>query len=510
MKKFNLFLILFLVPMMVFGQVTIQSNGVFKSSGNPFFLSCFGGSGINNVSFGNGSMQSSLQSSTNLNTDNTALGFFTLCSNSTGIRNTATGNMVLYNNTTGQYNTATGYNALLSNIGGSYNTANGANALYSNLGSCNTANGYYTLYSNTSGNYNTATGYYALRYNKTGSYNTANGSYALYNNTGSYNTGIGRYALYNNTGDYNTAVGNLAGYSNTSSWTNTTAIGYDAQNSQSNEVRLGNSSVTHIGGQVTWSTWSDGRTKKNIRAEVPGLDFINLLQPVTYNFDMDAIDEILKSDDPEINRLSDSIRLAQSSEEKEILAKARTNMGKQVFSGFIAQDVEKAAQSIGYDFSGVDAPENDKGAYSLRYAEFVVPLVKAVQELSEQNNAKDAAIASLQEQVNELYAKLNELTSTTKPAAGLMDESVKNFTFSIFPNPTSGFVTIDYTLYIDAPISIELYNVYGQRVKLILPQQNQKAGTYSVQTTVGDLIPGAYPIKVTSGNQIESKQLIVN
>jgi prefoldin subunit 5 len=47
--------------------------------------------------------------------------------------------------------------------------------------------------------------------------------------------------------------------------------------------------------------------------------------------------------------------------------------------------------------------------YGLRYAEFVVPLVKAVQELSEQNEAKDAAIASLQAQVNELTHVVNEL-----------------------------------------------------------------------------------------------------
>ena len=35
---------------------------------------------------------------------------------------------------------------------------------------------------------------------------------------------------------------------------------------------------------------------------------------------------------------------------------------------------------FGYDFSGVDKPKNDKDFYGLRYAEFTVPLVKAVQE----------------------------------------------------------------------------------------------------------------------------------
>ena len=35
--------------------------------------------------------------------------------------------------------------------------------------------------------------------------------------------------------------------------------------------------------------------------------------------------------------------------------------------------------TIGYDFSGVDIPK-DNGLMSLRYSEFVIPLVKAVQE----------------------------------------------------------------------------------------------------------------------------------
>jgi len=264
---------------------------------------------------------------------------------------------------------------------------------------------------------------------------------------------------------------------------------------------------------VGWSTISDGRAKKNIREDVPGLTFINLLQPVTYNIDLDVIDDIQKSDDPEINRLSDSIRLARSTEEKEILANARANKEKYVYSGFIAQDVEQAAHSVGYDFSGVDAPENEKSTYGLRYADFVVPLVKAVQELSEQNEAKDVAIASLQAQVNELNAKLDELTNALKSKnTGIISENevVKNFSFSLFPNPTNSFVTINYSLNFDTQICIELYNMYGQRLKLIVPQQNKKAGTYSVQISVGDMGTGTYIVKAFSDNQIESKQLVLN
>ena len=62
------------------------------------------------------------------------------------------------------------------------------------------------------------------------------------------------------------------------------------------------------------------------------------------------------------------------------------------YSGFIAQEVEAAAKSFGYDFSGVKAPANEKDAYALRYAEFVVPLVKATQELHQKVKEQESEV----------------------------------------------------------------------------------------------------------------------
>ncbi|MEO6130508.1 MAG: hypothetical protein ABIQ02_01580, partial [Saprospiraceae bacterium] len=66
-----------------------------------------------------------------------------------------------------------------------------------------------------------------------------------------------------------------------------------------------------------------------------------------------------------------------------------------LYSGFIAQEVEDAAKAINYEFSGVDAPKNDSDLYGLRYAEFVVPLVKAVQEQQIQIEELKKEIAEL-------------------------------------------------------------------------------------------------------------------
>jgi hypothetical protein len=79
-----------------------------------------------------------------------------------------------------------------------------------------------------------------------------------------------------------------------------------------------------------------------------------------------------------------------------------------VYTGLVAQEVEAAAKRLGFDFSGVDAPKNGNDTYGLRYDEFVVPLIKAVQELSKEND-------ELQKQIDELKALIR--ITTKNPTA---------------------------------------------------------------------------------------------
>src|SRR5438105_11889981 len=73
------------------------------------------------------------------------------------------------------------------------------------------------------------------------------------------------------------------------------AIGYNAQVDASNKIRIGNTDVTSIGGQVGWTMFSDGRYKKNIKENVPGLEFINQLRPITYTVDLLGLDRAQKA-----------------------------------------------------------------------------------------------------------------------------------------------------------------------------------------------------------------------
>jgi hypothetical protein len=299
-------------------------------------------------------------------------------------------------------------------------------------------------------------------------------------------------------GNYNTAIGHYANV-NASNLNNATAIGYNASATSSNQVKIGNSSVISIGGYAAWTNLSDGRTNKNIQTDVPGLAFINRLQPVTFNLDLDAIDGLLKID--KTKKIDgDESEDTLSQELIEINKKAREAKEKQIQTGFIAQDVEEIAKSIGYDFSGVDVDET--GIYGLRYAEFVVPLVKAVQELSEQNDRLQAQINELQEK--DALRSGNAVESTT----GL--QNVANSGASLqqnSPNPFTQSTVIRYTLpQTGKQAQIVISNTAGNVVRQIPLQP----GTDSITIEGGALSADIYYYSLYVGNSlVDTKKMIL-
>ena len=67
--------------------------------------------------------------------------------------------------------------------------------------------------------------------------------------------------------------------------------------------------------------------------------------------------------------------------------------------------------TLKFDFSGVDTPANENDHYGLRYATFVVPLVKAVQEQQEIIETQQVNIENLKQKNVELEAKVSSLKS---------------------------------------------------------------------------------------------------
>ena len=168
-----------------------------------------------------------------------------------GHANVAIGVYPLYGNT-GNYNIGIGYKAM---AGYGIDSSSSVAPI---TGSSNVAiGGFYTMANLISGSNNVAVGDTALQLNTTANSNTAIGAYTLRYSNGAGNTALGYYAGYSDTPDgrstidtYMTFLGTIAGRStavaSTTALTNSTAIGYGATVSASNQVVLGNSSVTLI------------------------------------------------------------------------------------------------------------------------------------------------------------------------------------------------------------------------------------------------------------------------
>ena len=405
------------IPQTSFGHLAMPTaTGVNNTAFGKFALRTLT-TGTNNTAVGAYALRNITTGSSNtavgyeaLNANtgsrNTAIGYRAMALNTTGFDNTAVGYLALSSNLTGDYNTAVGYqalryttassntafgfNALRDNTVGASNTAVGSRALMNNTtGSQNSAMGFQALFNNTTGAGNSAIGANALDANSTGSYNTAFGEDALPACTGSYNTGAGigsatglTNGLYNSscgyntslgltTGDYNTTIGSFAGI--TGNYNNSAGIGATATPTATNRINIGvvvNNNLT--GGYGTWQNFSDARFKRDVQADVPGLDFVLRLRPVTYALDAELIEKASGAWYVMDTLSKGEYRAGYIQRLAEVSAARQT--------GFIAQEVEAAAAAIGYDFDGVHHPVDANDHYTLGYELFTLPLIQAVKE----------------------------------------------------------------------------------------------------------------------------------
>jgi len=243
---------------------------------------------------------------------NTALGSDAGRKVSTGTTNTLIGALAGDAVTTGTANVALGYGALSAEDGHGHNVAIGYHSLVAQNAGANAYNvaigsaagssistgvnnvfiGGLVADAITGGDANVAIGKNAMgSADGTESNNVAIGfgTLATMNSDASnYNVAVGYDAGTNvTTGDQNTIIGGLAGDSLTTG-TNNVIIGYNAEASAvgaADEITLGNANNDTIRAAVqTISSLSDERDKTNIQESTYGLDFIDQLNPVTFDW----------------------------------------------------------------------------------------------------------------------------------------------------------------------------------------------------------------------------------
>ena len=337
---------------------------------------------------------------------NTAVGFLAGTANTSGNENTFMGNVAGTAVTTGADNTFVGSEAGDATDDGARNTAVGKGALSANCGDDNVAIGHHALLVNIK-NQNVAIGSNALDLDVNGGTSVAVGHNTLTaqaptSATDMYNTAVGHTAGTDiTTGIKNTIIGGGAGSDITtgsdnvvigastagaSGRANAIVIGVGIDAGANNQFRFGKASNTvanEFDTDNAWTRASDERLKKNIANQTLGLDFINDLRTVKYNWkpngELDASDAQLA-------------HLRRKDDDGNIINDMNTTA---TMHNFIAQEVKAALDTAGVsNFGGWK--EDEHGVQQVSREMFVIPLVKAVQELSTALDAALARIATLE------------------------------------------------------------------------------------------------------------------
>jgi hypothetical protein len=153
---------------------------------------------------------------------------------------------------------------------------------------------------------------------------------------------------------------------------------------------------------------SDRNLKTEITESDLGLDFIKKIQPVSYKWKIGNVEEVFETKQVDHYGKDDGIEkteevlvpkvIGQDENGKDIIETV-TRPGIRTHYGIIAQQVKEVLDEYydGKDFAGwvAEDPDNLESLQSLRYEEFISPLIKAVQELSDM-------VESLQQEVNTL------------------------------------------------------------------------------------------------------------
>lgn len=99
------------------------------------------------------------------------------------------------------------------------------------------------------------------------------------------------------------------------------------------------------------------------------------------------------------------------------------------------------------------------------------------------------------------------------PDLGVSVEEVMNFfkrDAIVYPNPTSGDVTVGFDMVIPGTARIDVLDMMGRTIKTV-PAQNMGAGKQSVNIALGgnDLVPGTYFVRITTPAKTYTEKLLI-
>jgi trimeric autotransporter adhesin len=169
-------------------------------------------------------------------------------------------------------------------------------------------------------------------------------------------------------------------------------------------------------------------------------------------------------------------------------------------TGSVAREIETIIKKVNDNFNGVNALQKANDDYSIRYAEFVLPLVKAVQELTVLLDEQHKEIIALKKQIaaNGTEVDKSDILARKDRVARLSQNYVNKFSTETeigvsLPEMTTNANLIFYTLEGKQLRLLHLYN----------------RGDFTVKIDRNELTRGiCFYALMIDGKMIDSKQLL--
>lgn len=107
------------------------------------------------------------------------------------------------------------------------------------------------------------------------------------------------------------------------------------------------------------------------------------------------------------------------------------------------------------------------------------------------------------ENITELY----EMTTSTEDTRSEIPSST--VLHQNYPNPFNPSTNISFSLKETGLVSLSVFNMLGQEVDTILPQQKMSAGSYSFQYDASALSSGVYIYRLKTMNGVQTQKMIL-
>ena len=103
--------------------------------------------------------------------------------------------------------------------------------------------------------------------------------------------------------------------------------------------------------------------------------------------------------------------------------------------------------------------------------------------------------------IDAAYTVSNEEGPITKPLDFALDQN--------YPNPFNPTTKISFTLASTTDVTLEVYNLLGQKVATLLQNEKMTAGKYTQTFNAGSLASGMYFYRISTPNFVKSRKMML-